>query len=232
MKMKGIWLAVALVFALFISGSAMATPGSNASVFIVHGINGGDLGLPQELPVDVYVDGTLAIPDFEFGQVVGPVSLPAGEYLIEINLAGTNTTVISANVPFFAGENSTVIAHLTANGAPTASKFVNNFSRSGPLSRVQVHHTAAAPAVDVYASPISRVIRPIFRNVPNGVQGTTLQPALTWFFSITPAGSNVPVLGPAPLSLGRNMTYLVYAVGTVNAERNSLSLIVIPVENN
>ena len=57
-----------------------------------HGINGERLGLDQELPVDVYVNGGYAFT-FQFKDKV-KAKLPVGEYTITVNLARTDTQVI------------------------------------------------------------------------------------------------------------------------------------------
>ncbi|MEO8458239.1 MAG: DUF4397 domain-containing protein [Chloroflexota bacterium] len=148
-------LAVVMVSAIGLASSASAAP-AQASVRVGHGIPGGDLGLAPALPVDVLVDDSICLlKGFEFGHFAGPVMLNPGTHNIKISLAniGTpcgNSPVIQADVPFTAGEDATVLAHLDENGAPTASKFVNNVSRPGFLkARVQAHHTAAAPTVDL-----------------------------------------------------------------------------------
>ena len=51
---------------------------SVATVYVVHGINGKDLALPEALPVDVQVGDTCALTDFQFRNIAGPISLPAG----------------------------------------------------------------------------------------------------------------------------------------------------------
>jgi hypothetical protein len=55
----------------------------------IHGINGERLGLPRELPVDVYVNGKKAFA-FEYKDQVD-AELPAGEYLIEVRPAGADS---------------------------------------------------------------------------------------------------------------------------------------------
>ena len=48
------------------------------------------------------------------------------------------------------GENTTVVAHLTEQGTPTLTKFINDVRGLGDGSaRVAVRHAAAAPAVNV-----------------------------------------------------------------------------------
>lgn len=104
--MKRSWKVVALLLAVFmLFGASVSTayageepppPEPECKYFYLlaaHGINGERLGLPAELPVDVYVNGGYAFT-FEFGDVV-TAKLPAGEYSVDVKLADTDTTVIS-----------------------------------------------------------------------------------------------------------------------------------------
>ncbi len=125
---------------------------------VLHGIPGADLGLDPELPVDVWVSGLgCAIQDFRFGDRVQGLEIPADVYDIEVRLAEDGTApcdgglaIDAKDVPLNAGENNTVVAHLTEAGAPTASLFANDVSSAGRYKgRIAVHHTAAAPSVDV-----------------------------------------------------------------------------------
>ena len=83
---------------------------NSAYAYVVHGIPGQDLGLDPALPVDVSVDGACAIPGFVFGQIVGPVPLPAGDREIAIALANSdepcsNDPILGpVSIPFAAGE--------------------------------------------------------------------------------------------------------------------------------
>ncbi len=60
---------------------------------VKHNINGVSLGLDKELPVDVYANGGYLFT-FTFGETV-KASFPAGNYFIEVKLAGTSTVVMS-----------------------------------------------------------------------------------------------------------------------------------------
>ncbi|HEX8027129.1 MAG TPA: DUF4397 domain-containing protein, partial [Vicinamibacterales bacterium] len=99
--------------------SVPASAQSPAEVFVVHGIPGQDVaGAPRDLPVDVSVNGACALPNFRYGQVVGPLRLNAGTYRVAVHFPATGTCASAAvigpaEVPFAAGENSTLIAHLT-----------------------------------------------------------------------------------------------------------------------
>ena len=82
-----------------------------------HGINGNRLGLSQELPVDVYVNGDYAFT-FEFKDTVR-AKLPAGEYTITVNLADTNTQVMSLGPLDIDGCVKVRVVAKLVNGEPT-----------------------------------------------------------------------------------------------------------------
>lgn len=110
-------IAIAVGFAFSISPVQAAEAGE-FDLQVSHRINGRSLGLPKDLPVDVYVNGGLAFT-FEFGDVI-ETSLPAGSYSIAVKLAGTDTTVMSLNageIP--AGVSVAIRATLGAEKTPT-----------------------------------------------------------------------------------------------------------------
>jgi hypothetical protein len=117
---------------------------ATGTVSVVHGVPG--------LTVDVYLNGELAIPGFEPGAIAGPLDLPATDYEIVIVAEGGDPSqpVISGSASLPAGANVSIVAHLTADGAPTLSVFVNDMtSLAAGEARVGVRHVAAAPAVDL-----------------------------------------------------------------------------------
>ena len=60
-----------------------------ATVYVVHGINGKDLGLEEDaLPVDVSLNGDCAIQNFTFRTITDAVRLPVGKYDIRVHLGG------------------------------------------------------------------------------------------------------------------------------------------------
>lgn len=196
-----------------------ASTSGDASVSVIHGINGTDLGLAEALPVDVSVNGTCALPGFTFRTIAGPLSLPAGSYDIVVRLPGATpcggAAVITANgVQLEGGTSYSIIAHLSAAGAPTASVFTNAVD-AFPPSRVNVsaRHTAAFGAVDIAVTgPAGRTIIP-FAGVINGQQGTAGILPTKYTIAIQPAGSGVNAatldVQPRP-----QVFYAVYAVGT------------------
>jgi hypothetical protein len=141
----------------------VAAPGSaadlNARLYVAHGIDGSDLGFPTDLPVDVCtaegVDALLS--DVPFKTITPePLVLPPGKYDIQIRVADgsggcTGPLAVAATLYLSATENSTAIAHLTEQGTPTLTKFVNDVRALGVgQTRVYARHTAAAGDVNVY----------------------------------------------------------------------------------
>jgi hypothetical protein len=207
------------VIALEPTLAAARIPGDQASVSVIHGINGTDLGLSEALPVDVSVNGACLLPGFTFRTIAGPLSVPAGSYAIVVSLPGATpcggTPVIQASgVALDGGTSYSIIAHLSAAGAPTASVFTNAVN-AFPPSRVNVsaRHTAQFGAVDVAVTgPGGRTAIP-FAGVVNGQQGTAGVLPTPYTIAIQPAGSGVDAatlaVQPRPQSF-----YAIYAVGT------------------
>lgn len=215
----------------FLIGAALVTPvlamAQNATVNVIHGIRGQDLGLAADLPVDIFVNGNRALPGVTFGQQAR-VELPRGDYRIDIALAGTTTPVITANVRFGNRENATVIAHLTAAGAPTATKFRNHITNhfAGSFVPVTLHHTAAAPAVDVYARLGGFIFVPVVNNLRNGGRRELIVRSGGTTLAVTPRGQFTAVLGPATFNFAARKNHFVYVVGSVaGAAGNTLTVI-------
>jgi hypothetical protein len=219
-------VAVGLVLAILPFLAFAQADDDPAQVYVIHGIPGFDLGLEDNsLPVDVLVDDALCLLEgFTFGTIVGPVPLAAGTYNFKISLANgddpcSNDAVIEADVPFSEGENATVIAHLTEDFAPTASKFDNDFSSTMPgKARLIAHHTAAAPTVDVDvrrdAPLVSRGLT--IEDFTNGDQvAAEIRPG-EWNISVLLPDTNVIVFGPTLVELKPFTAYLVYAVGSLD----------------
>lgn len=212
------------LFAAALAPLVAAQTAQASSVYVVHGIPGRDLGLSADLPVDVSVNGACALPGFTFGTIEGPLELPAGAYDIEIALADaaapcSRPAVISAPAVTLAdGESYAIVAHLSEAGAPTASVFVNDLAPTAG-ARLSVHHTAAAPAVDILAGAQAGSLGPVagLTGVTNGLKGDVEVPAGSLSVAVAPAGQpeSAAVFGPAALSLAAERAYLVFAVGSL-----------------
>jgi hypothetical protein len=214
---------------LVLGASVMAaSPASGqstaASVIIVHGIPWGDLRQPSALPVDISVDGACAVTNLNFRTIVGPLAVPAGTRRLAVHYPATGScsaaaVIGPAEVPFYAGEQATIIAHLDAGGSPTASKFLNNVSATPTgRARVAVHHTANAPAVDVYLTrafgTAASTLALTTGLVPNE-QSVVPVPGEPQQFAITAAGSTTAAFGPVGLGLSPGNLYSLYVVGSL-----------------
>src|SRR5918993_1379462 len=193
-----------------------AAAADNASVSVVHGI--------PDTPVNVFVNGDLTLRNFRPGTVAGPLSLPAGSYEVKVfpaaNTTGTGNPVISATARVPAGANVSLVAHLSAQGQPTITPFVNDVSKLAPgQARLIVRHTAAAPAVDVRAGGT-----PVIRGLTNPEQQVLNLPAASVNADVVLAGTGTVAIGPAEVDLKEGTATVVYAIGS--AEQKTLALVV------
>lgn len=185
----------------------------DANVFIVHGINGRDLQLDEALPVDVEVNGNCSVPGLRFRQIRGPLSLPAGTYDIRVKLAAaapcTGTTVISVDdAGIMPGSNVSIVAHLSATGAPTASIFENDLEGGRGDATVAARHVANFGPVDVAVRG-----ERVFTNVRNGQGGAAATRGGSGRVQIFAAGSQTAAFS-ARATLLPNFLNVFYAVGT------------------
>jgi len=219
MRKRMLTLAVTLAATLTIFGTASASAGQGkATVNVVHGIPG--------LTVDVCVNGAKAISDFMPGDVVAGVKLPAGTYHLGVVAAGDKCSaeILAANATVAGGRNYTVVANLNASGTPNLKIFTNNVSKVGRGDvRLQVRHTAAAPAVNLWANG-SRI------NSGNqftwGHKRVFTVPEGNYRVKVTLPGSSKAVIGPALLKTEAGFAYQVYAWGNASA---GFDLAVVPV---
>jgi hypothetical protein len=191
----------------------VATPASAeepATVSILHAV--------PDTPVDVYANGEELIPDFQPGTLTDPLQLPAGSYDLAIYPAGsdpasTEPAASADGVMVPAGANATVVAHLTEDGTPVLTPFVNDVSAiEAGSARVTVRHTAAAPAVDVRGGGT-----PVVEGLANPDEATLTVPAGTVSADVVLAGTDTVAIGPADLDLAEGTTTVVYAWGSEDA---------------
>ncbi len=206
-------LVLFLALALITVGAAQA-----AEVYVAHGINGIDLGADEALPVDVVVDGGCFLTGFTFGTFAGPVELPGGSYDIEVKLgdgACGGATAIAGPVQIKDNERVTLIAHLTDEGAATLSKFRNPLRRvRDGFGRVEVRHTAGAPAVDIQLKRKRGEVA--FSGLANGGSDSADLSKGRWTTRIFPAAANAPVTNPVKLRPRPGFVTVVYAVGSLD----------------
>ncbi|WP_406171636.1 DUF4397 domain-containing protein [Streptomyces canus] len=210
--------AGACALALGVSAPVMAAPAAGsddpAMVSVFHGVPG--------LTVDVYANGNELLSDFEPGTVTDPQSLDAGTYDIQVFEAGQSpdgTPAIEREIKVPAGANATIAAHLSADGKPQLTAFVNDVSQvAAGKARLTVRHVAAAPAVDVRAGG-----QPVFKGLQNPKQDTAVVDAGTVSADVVLAGTDTVAIGPADLNLKEGTSNIVYAWGSATDKNLNLA---------
>src|ERR1700712_2443088 len=204
----------ALAVAATLFGASAASAADTAEVYVVHGI--------PDTPVDVYVNGALTLDNFQPETVAGPLDLPAGSYDVAITAADAaddSTPLLTATADLAGGNSYSLVAHLTADGAPTVTPYSNDISTiPAGQTRLVVRHDAAAPAVDVRAGGAV-----VLAGVTNPAEGVLNIPAGTVDADVVLAGTDTVVLGPASLDLAEGSATVVHAVGS--AKDGTLALV-------
>ena len=205
-------LTVGATGALLVLGATPAMADDHtAQVSVLHAV--------PDTPVDVYVNDELTLDDFAPGTLTDPLELPAGDYDIQVfpadaaDNSGEALFGTASPVAVPGGANATVVAHLTEDGQPTLTPFVNDTSAvDAGQARVTVRHTAAAPAVDVRAGG-----SPVIEGLSNPNEESLTVPAGTVSADVVLAGTDTVAIGPADLELAEGSNTVVYAWGNEEA---------------
>ena len=210
--MRRILTVLAAVFMLvpLAAVPVVAAPGADAELSVLHGIPGAT--------VDVYVDGAETLPDFTFGTLAGPLTLPATTYKVEImadgDKPGVDVPILAADLALPPGGNVTAVAHLDAGGSPALAAFNNDLSFTNVgQGRVTARHLAKAPAVDITANG-----GVLFADVENGESGSADVPPATYQVGINVAGGDQVFPAPPatiPVAVGSNSSVIAYAIGDI-----------------
>ncbi|MCX2968522.1 MULTISPECIES: DUF4397 domain-containing protein [Streptomyces] len=204
------------VLGLMATAPAYAAPHQDeqATVSVFHGV--------PDTTVDVYTGDRELIPDFEPGTLSEPQQLDAGSYDLRVFEDGADPQeddpVVEKTVEVPAGGNATVAAHLSAQGEPQLTSFVNDTSQvASGQARLTVRHVAAAPAVDVRAGG-----KALVEGLENPNEATTEVPSGTVSADVVLAGTDDVAIGPADLTLEEGTSTVVYAWGS--ADEDNLAL--------
>jgi hypothetical protein len=197
-----------------VAASADDDSAQTSMVSVFHGVPG--------LTVDVYANGERLLGDFKPGTVTKPQALDAGTYDIQVFEAGQGpdgTPAVQKSIKVPEGANATIAAHLSADGKPQLTSFVNDTSTvDAGKARLTVRHVAAAPAVDVRAGG-----QPVFEGLTNPNQESTVVDAGTVSADVTLAGTDTVAIGPADLNLKEGSDNIAYAWGSANDKNLALA---------
>jgi MYXO-CTERM domain-containing protein len=207
----------AATLALAVVAAGPASAADDAQLSVLHGVPG--------LTVDVYVNGDLTLDDFEPGKLAGPLPLAAGTYTVAITAADakddSDPAIGPVDLDLAAGKNYTAVAHLDAEGKPTATLFTNDTSTTkAGEGRITVRHVAAAPGVDVLAGKDA-----VITNLENPDEKVLDLPAGTVSASVVATGTTEPaLLGPADVDVAEGTNTILYAWGDATADPSTLAL--------
>jgi hypothetical protein len=214
--------AHALILGAAAALGLLAAPSLAGDLYVVHGAPGSDLGLSNPLPVDIGLNGGCTpLQDVEFGQSAFAGDLAAGVYEAQVYLANgapcSGTLAVAADIAIPVTGTVFAIAHLDQNGVLTLSGFTAHVDDIGAgLARLQVVHTAAAPAVDVQLKPVGKGSKASIDNLRPGDQSFAAElPANPFNVQIKPAAGGKPVLKLQNVAFTGDAYTSVFAVGSL-----------------
>ena len=213
---------------LVLANPDTAVPSGQARAQAVH-------GAPDAPAVSVYVTapgadlaGATALGTFSFGEDLGPVEVPAGDYQIRVTLAGNPAAVVydAGTVALAGGADLLLVAVAnTTTGPAPITLLVNDGATQAELLDVATtadvragHLSPDAPAVDVIVND----------DLANPLFNAATYPSLTPYASVPPATYNVKVVDDATqgltvinenLALDPGVSYSVLAVDFLDGHR-------------
>jgi hypothetical protein len=202
----GVGIAALAVAAFSTTASAQQAPSEQVgSVRVVHGLRG--------LVADIYLDGNLALPTFQPERATDPLSIPAGQHLVEIRTAGaakTDTPLLAQNVTVPAGFEGSLIAHLGADGKPTLTAYADDLTPvPAGETRVIVRHAAAADGVSVLLND-----QPAIPSLTPEAEGTDIVAAGDYKVAVTPLAGGAPLATPQDVQFAEGTANFMYLIGS------------------
>jgi hypothetical protein len=186
---------------------------------------------PNAPAVDVYVTAPGALlaqsaplGTFAFGEDLGPVTVPAGDYRVRVTLPNAPGTVVfdSGTVALPGGADLLVVAvENTGPGAAPISLLVADgqgsfeiLDTATPAELRVIHASPDAPAVDVVVN--DDFANPVLENVPfPAVSGYLAVPPGTYNVKVTAANNPGAIVIDADVTLAAGRQYSVYATGAL-----------------
>lgn len=186
-----------------------------ARVEVVHGIPG--------VPVDVYVDGLLALSAFQPLTSTGSLDFEPGTHAVALTSVGGSIgmPILAGDFYFARGRATSLVACLDAGANPQVLSFLEDLSAiSARQARCIVRHCAQAPAVTATffngkVDKATLVSQPT--TITNGEQGD-LVAAKRGVLVVSAAGSSLALLPPAELRLDSKGATVVYIFGSLPGE--------------
>lgn len=204
--------ALLLVSAAFTTNASAA--GGTFNLMVEHTINGKDLGLDKDLPVNVFINGNLAVEDFRFGETIA-TSLPAGTYRVSVALMdGTPLPSMDFGpITIPAGVDANIKALLDYEDTPILSASVAESMMESNTFDVTVKHSINGRSLDLpKALPVNVFINGALA-IPGfefGDKVVTALPAGNYTISVELLdGTPLPsmTVGPVDVSAGADLIF-------------------------
>lgn len=169
---------------------------------------------PDAPAVDLYLDGVKAGSDLTFPNNTGYLNIPAGTRSLKVNVAGSMTTAISADLMFDAGKNYSVFAvNRVANIEALVLQDDLTMPAAGKAHVRFVHLSSDAPAVDITTKDGTVVFPNVsFKKFTNF---TPLNSG-SYDLQVRLAGTSTVVLDLNGIRLDSGKIYTVFARGFVS----------------
>jgi hypothetical protein len=168
---------------------------------------------PDAPGVDLLVDNMVAGTNLTFPNNTGYLSVNSGTRNVKVNVTGTSTTVIEANLPIMTNKNYSVFAvNAVANLEPIVLEDDLSTPASGKAHVRFVHLSPDAPAVDITLTDGTVVFGDyIFKEA----SAFTPLDAGTYNLQVRLAGTSTVVLDLPNIALTAGKIYTVFAKGFV-----------------
>lgn len=216
MRARMLLSSVVALFLVVVAAPAWgAQTSDSATVTVLHALPG--------FTADVYVNGELTLNGFEPETATDPLSLPPGDYAIDIRDVGApadSEPALSGTVTIEAGQDLSIIAGLDGQGQPVLNVFQNDLSPVAVgKARLIVRHVAEAPGLDVLLDE-----QPVVRDLENGQSRATQLAEGSHALTIAMAGDATQLAGPMDVQFPEGADKIVYAIGSTQG--NSFDLMV------
>ena len=181
---------------------------------------------PDAPPVDVYANGMLIAKGIAYKQLTRYLSVPSGNYNVEVYPAGQKMNpVISTVVPIMPNTASTIAAvGMLSEIEPLVIKedFMPQIDKNKSYVRF-VHLSPDAPPVDITLPDGTK----IFDNVAftENTDYIQVDPG-TYSIQVRPAGEKNAVISLPNVTLNQGTVYSAYAVGLLGGEPRLEGLLV------
>lgn len=188
----------------------------------------------EDTSVSVALNGDVALENVKFKDFTGYISLPAGEYVVDIIPTGTTDVAITATYMLEDGKDYTVFASGNGTLQPLELFALADDNTAPAMGNVKVRVVHSAPfAATLEGTEVS--IRTAkgklvggLQGVPYGISSGFLElPADTYDLKVASNNGQVNFIDPLPVQLEAGTIVTLFAVGDIATQ--PLSIIATPI---